>query len=338
MRNARRCAAIPVGIALAVLGFTALLGCGSSDQPSPMDPAPSAAGSTADAEARATAGNRPPVIRRLRLDPSVPRPGEPLVATVSVSDPDEDPIKIGYRWRLDGQWTGTGGKTLHVPDTAKGALIDLEVVVSDGRSQALTAKLSARVTNRPPEMTSVLVEPAEGITATDDITASPRGSDLDGDRLEFEYTWRVNGNVVAEDGPVLSHARFRRGDTIELEVVASDGADESDPLRTPPLEIVNTPPRITSAPEGIDETGAFQYAVQVEDPDGDRKRFKLLKAPTGMSIDFLNGKLSWDPQEKQSGKHAVEIEVDDLAGGKTTQAFDLEVEFEAPTPPAAPAS
>ncbi len=338
MRNARRGAEVPVGIALALVGFTASLGCGTGDEPARVDPAPSAAGGTPGAEAGATAANRPPVIQRVRLSPSVPRPGEPLVAIVSVMDPDDDPIEIGYRWRLDGQGAGTGGKTLRVPDTAKGALIDLEVVVSDGRSQVRTANLSARIGNRPPEVTSVLIEPAEGITATDDIAASPRASDLDGDPLEFEYTWLVNGNVVAETGPVLSHSRFRRGDKIELEVVASDGTDESEPLRTPPLEVVNTPPRITSVPEGLDEAGVFHYAVAVEDPDGDRKRFKLLKGPAGMSIGFLNGELSWDPDETQAGKHEVEIEVDDLAGGKTTQAFHLEVEFEAPSPPAAPAS
>ena len=335
MRSPQQRAAIPLGIALiALLATAASVGCGSDPPPAAVEPSPDAAA----AAAGATTANRSPVIERVRLNPSLPRPGEPLLAIVSVTDPDGDPVEIGYRWRLDGQWTGTAGDTLGVPDSAKGALIDLEVVVSDGKSQARTAKVSARVGNRPPTVTAVLMEPAKEITATDDIATSPLGSDLDGDPLEFQYTWRVNGNVVAESGSVLSHSRFRRGDTIELELVASDGTDESEPLRTPPMEIVNTPPRITSAPQGLDAAGAFRYAVEVEDPDGDRKRFKLLKGPGGMVMDFLSGELSWDPAEKQAGKHAVEIEVDDLAGGKTTQAFDLEVEFVSPSPPAAPAS
>jgi hypothetical protein len=44
----------------------------------------------------------------------------------------------------------------------------------------------------------------------------------------------------------------------------------------------------------------------------------------------------WTPRESQAGTHAVQLEVDDRHGGKTTQAFKLELSFEETAVPAAP--
>ena len=78
--------------------------------------------------------------------------------------------------------------------------------------------------------------------------------------------------------------------------------------------------------------------MAVEDADDDRRlRYRLLEGPTGMKLDWLSGKLTWAPSDAQAGTHAVEIEVDDLAGGKATQTFEIRVGFEEPAPtPAAP--
>ena len=134
----------------------------------------------------------------------------------------------------------------------------------------------------------------------------------------------------------LSRRHFRRGDRIQLEALASDGDDESEPLRGPEIQVVNSPPRIVSTPEKIDEDGTFRYAVAVEDADDDRRlRYRLLEGPTGMTLNWLSGKLSWAPSEDQEGTHPVEIEVDDLAGGKDTQRFEIEVGLEEPAPPPA---
>ena len=131
----------------------------------------------------------------------------------------------------------------------------------------------------------------------------------------------------------LGRRHFRRGDRIQVEALASDGDDESEPLRSPEIQVVNSPPTIVSTPEKIDEDGTFRYAVAVEDPDDDRRlRYRLLQGPTGMTLDWLSGKLAWTPSDSQEGTHAVEIEVDDLAGGKTTQTFEIEVGFEKPAP------
>ena len=51
-----------------------------------------------------------------------------------------------------------------------------------------------------------------------------------------------------------------------------------------------------------------------------------------MAIDLLKGMSSWTPADSQTRNHPVVIEVDDMAGGKVTQSFDVQVAFEGSAP------
>ena len=66
------------------------------------------------------------------------------------------------------------------------------------------------------------------------------------------------------------------------------------------------------------------------DADDRMRRYALLEKPDGMTSDWLGGAVRWKPTDKQAGKHAVKLEVDDQNGGKTTQMFTLDVTIEEP--------
>ena len=130
-----------------------------------------------------------------------------------------------------------------------------------------------------------------------------------------------------------------RGDQIELSVVAHDGQESSEPLRSAPFTVANSAPQITSTPGAFDEDGTFRYAVLADDPDGDRAlRYQLVAGPDGMRIDVVTGELTWTPMPDQAGSHPVAIEVGDRKGGISAQSFDIRVQFEEVTTPAAPAA
>jgi hypothetical protein len=115
------------------------------------------------------------------------------------------------------------------------------------------------------------------------------------------------------EGATLPAGNFERGDVVVLEVVASDGSDATEPLASEPIKVENAPPRITSQSGKVEADGVYRYAVQAEDPDGDRAfRFRLLNGPPGMAIGFDDGQLRWDPPADAAGSHAIEIEVQDL--------------------------
>jgi hypothetical protein len=282
------------------------------------------------------------VVRSLTIQPWEPVAGEMLTAVADAADPDGDAVRLTYHWAIDASRYESGvSDTLVLPERSKGALVELEVVPNDGRLDGAPSRARVRVGNRPPALVDLLLEPGLEITVEDELAASARVEDPDRDPVEVRYRWLVNGRAVAATESTLSGRHFRRGDRIELEAVASDGDDESEPLRSPEIQVVNSPPRIVSTPEKIDEGGSFRYAVAVEDADADRRlRYRLLQGPPGMTLDWLSGKLAWTPSDDQEGTHPVEIEVDDLAGGKDTQTFEIQVGFEEPgeKPEPAPAA
>jgi hypothetical protein len=158
--------------------------------------------------------------------------------------------------------------------------------------------------------------------------AAPEGVDPDGDRLRYSYRWLVDGEPLPDEEPTLRGDRFRRGDSIELEVVANDGTEDSETFRSDPIEVANAAPRITSTPGALGKDGAFRYEVTAQDPDGDTSfRYRLVEAPAGMTIGFDDGVVAWQPGDDAEGNHAVEVEVSDLFGGRATQPFEIRLAY-----------
>jgi len=209
---------------------------------------------------------------------------------------------------------------------------------SDAAPEAAASESRAERGNQAPELLGILIEPFGEVTVRHDIVARPQAKDINGDAIEFEYTWRVNGASTLADGDTLPKRSYRRGDWIELSVVASDGAASSEPLVSKPFEVTNAAPAIVSTPGGLDERGALAYQVEVEDPD-DAKGFeyRLLAGPEGMRIDAESGLLTWLPSKQQTGSHSARIEVVDSRGGKVWQSFELALDLVSGVTPAAPA-
>jgi len=316
----------------ALCGWLLLQGCGGGEPAAP-------AADGADGQAAGSALNSPPVIQSVALVPSRPRPGETVQANVVANDPDGDPITLEYHWRVAGQSVDAppDRSSLHVESHGRESAIEVTVVAHDAQGASSPETAVAHVGNLPPTIVQVVLQPSGKVSAGTDITASTRASDPEGSELEYHYHWTVNGRTAPVEGPTLPGNQFQRGDTIALEVVASDGEEDSEPVQSPPIPVVNAPPRITSQPGQIGADGIFRYNVVAEDPDGDKSfRYRLNEGPPGMSIGFDDGKLKWEPPADVAGSHPVEIEVEDLFGGKSTQKFALTLSYETQgQPPAA---
>ncbi len=89
----------------------------------------------------------------------------------------------------------------------------------------------------------------------------------------------------------------------------------------------NRAPVISSSPVTHIESGQlYQYSVDATDPDrGDQLRYSLVSAPRGMWVNAVTGEVIWRPGEEHVGINSVLIEVEDLAGAKAEQAFEIEV-------------
>lgn len=291
--------------------------CGSPEvapRPQPL------ASATADRE------DTPPQIVSARLEPEEPKPGGSVRVVVDVSDADGDPVKMTYDWSLDGQPVGAGMPKLALHDASRGDRLAVTVVASDGRADSDPAVLHAVLANRPPVVTRLSIGPALEITAGTEVRVKPEGNDADGDPLRFHYAWTVNDRPVAGDAKSFDTRALTKGDVLVANVRADDGTDLSDAFASPPIRVVNRPPRVVSQPGPSTPGEAFHYVVRAEDPDGDAPlHFELEEAPRGMKIDASTGEILWTPGPDQAGTHPVKVVVDDNNGGRVAHAFDVQV-------------
>jgi hypothetical protein len=154
--------------------------------------------------------------------------------------------------------------------------------------------------------------------------------------LRFTYHWTVNSHDKGRDR-TFDTAGLKRGDKLQVRVVAHDGKDQSREILSPVLMLGNSPPLITQLPSTGAEDGTFKYTFVARDPDGDRNlRFLLDKGPAGMRMDAITGVLTWTPRASQAGVHPVEVGVKDSKGEGSTFTFELTVGVQqaAPAPAA----
>jgi hypothetical protein len=312
--------------ATAVASLALAIACGGGE-PDPAQAPSFEPSSVSDGD------NRAPVVRALRIDPAEPAMGGRVRAVASGSDPDGDPVRMRYRWQIDGRTVPGEEREIELVGASKGSTIQVIATPSDGKIEGETARAEVVVVDRPPTLTGVGVDPSSKVPPGDPVTAVAQAHDPDGDRVTFEYAWQVNGEPVSGQGNLFSTEDLTQGDRIRVVVVASDGMNRSPPMPSVEVTVGSAHPEITSSPPGMEAGGVFRYAVVAKDPDGDRRlRFRLAEAPEGMRIDEIYGEIVWKPRRDQAGVHPVAVVVVDSTGLMTTQKFSVTVSTGEETP------
>ncbi len=280
--------------------------------------------------------NQAPVIQSVGLEPDNPLPGDRLQAIVTAEDHEGDSIRLRYHWSIDGVEISNPAPELLLRNVTKGAEVAVRVMVRDSHSEGESVETSTVVGNRAPQIRSVNIAPSGRASRAQDLTAVPNAFDPDGDTIEFEYEWAINGRTTSNRNATLSRAEIRRGDEIVVSVWGWDGDERSEPFRSDAVQVLNAPPRIVSRPTAFDGR-RFDYAVEVDDPDGDRGfHYSLVEAPAGMTIAFSSGEVKWEPSVYSTGAHRVEIRVSDHNGGMDSQSFVLSLGSVSGAAPASP--
>ena len=320
------------------IGFAIGAVCGGCGEGAPPAAAPAPSQNFAT-----TAVNRPPVIESVRLEPAEPTQGAVVRAVVIARDPEGQPVTLTRRWFVDGAEQQGNGESLALEAVAKGAEIRVSVTASDGALVSDAIDASGRVIDRPPQISSALINPPDMVAPGQPVTVSLGAADPDGDALDYEYVWYVNGERRDDSGSLFKTDGLKTGDSIYAEVRATDGNHWTDPVRTPVVKVGRGTghPEITSAPPGFREDGTFQYQVVAVDPDGDKRlRYSLEKGPDGMAIDDVLGEVLWRPHDAKPGVYPVVVVVRDSSGLETKQSFSVTVQQQAQpaiSVPAAPA-
>jgi hypothetical protein len=306
-------------VLVAVLAVAAQ-GCGG-EPVAELDPGAEAPGATTQEQSGAV-----PIVEHVSLEPDSPLPGDLVHARVRVSGPG--PHRLHYSWTLGGRAFEDQTGVAEIPKLRKGERVAVSVVASnrDGKSEAVLEEV--RVGNSAPSLVDLRVDERAGYEGEPDFVwaAEARAVDTDGDGLSYEYNWLVDGRSSKHEASVFPVDELRRGQTVRVKARASDGDDWSEWAESGTITIENAAPEITSTPPRLDQEGVFHYAIEVQDPDGDRSmRYELARGPRGMKLDRSTGELHWKPEIDQAGVHAVELVVDDRHGGRAEQSFRLPI-------------
>jgi hypothetical protein len=274
-------------------------------------------------------GNSAPVISAVKISPEKANIQNDLTALVQCHDPDNDSVNLHYQWlRNEEEITGENKDSLKSGNFKKGDIIQARVTPSDGKVNGiLFLSTTVKILNSPSSIQEVLIEPKVAYV-TDNLKASVKSSDPDGDFIYYTYQWKKNGIAMPEErGDVLERDRFKKGDSITVTVIPDDRESLGLPKKSKTLTILNSPPIIVSSPPTSTEGMKYLYQVKANDQDNDPVQFTLKAGPKGMEIDKNTGLIQWEIRKEDKGTHSFEIEVSDDEGAKSIQQYTLNIDF-----------
>jgi DNA-binding beta-propeller fold protein YncE len=192
---------------------------------------------SSDASTSVVISDSPPTAS-VTLNTSAPVTNAVLGASVTATDPDNDPLTYRFAWRVNGAVRQTSsGQTasdsldLGLPGNGDhGDNIVVELVASDGTLDSPVATAGATVVNSAP---TVAVSLDSTTPATKSVlVATVVGQDVDRDGLSYVYAWLLNGVVKRTVTTASTTDRYDlavrgngdKGDVVTLTVTASDGS------------------------------------------------------------------------------------------------------------------
>lgn len=158
------------------------------------------------------AGNSPPEIGTVRLEPKAPVTGGKVKALATFSDPDGEPVTLKYQWFIDDREVPGEGEELTLAGVKKGSWVHVRVSTNDGTAEGswkyspkhqvvnslpvVKSRLPAEI---PPDRKfsyQIVAEDPDGDPLTYDLVKSPPGMVISGSRLEWDVPDEVLGKLV----------------------------------------------------------------------------------------------------------------------------------------------
>jgi len=273
--------------------------------------------------------NSPPQIASVKILPEKPYKDSVFSLMIESHDPDYDRVLYRYQWvKNDEDINGENKEILKDASLKRGDLVRVKVIPSDGKTEGQSFLSSPiKILNSPPVIEEIRIEPKLAY-ANSDLKVFVKGYDKDEDSVSYTYEWEKNGVALSEEKTdVLTRNRFKRGDSIKVTVIPNDGETSGTAKSSEPIQVVNSPPIITSSPSNGTNGNTYSYQVKADDPDNDPVIFSLRTAPKGMEIDKETGLIRWEIQKGDRGAQPIEIEASDGEGAKSFQKFTLTVDF-----------
>lgn len=222
--------------------------------------------------ASVTIANSLPAIASLSIQPDPATASDPISCVwTDFSDADGDADATLVEWTINGIPAGTSAtlSSGYVGDD----LVECTATPYDGEQTGTPMSASLTVINDEPEVLSVNLSP-NPVRTLDMLTASVSYNDADGDTVNLEYSWFVNGIEIGEYGSSLDgNLHFDKGDLVFVDVRPFDGLVYGATIPSSTLTVQNsqpqapgialTPPKV--AMERVDDLICTIDALSIDD-------------------------------------------------------------------------
>jgi hypothetical protein len=226
-----------------------------------------------DVSATTTILNTAPTLTSATITPNPATTDDDLFCMLgTTTDVDGDTVTYTYEWMIDEVVMAETSATLSSLETVSANVVVCKVTPNDGTVDGdVVESVPVTIGNTVPEIGTVTLTPTPA-TIDDELFCEVTDViDADGDDVSLEYSWRVNGSVVAESVDTLS-GLFAGGDIVRCIVTPNDGLDNGTSLSAT-VTIENTLPTIDTVTINPDPAYVGDILVcsydGFEDRDGD---------------------------------------------------------------------
>jgi outer membrane protein OmpA-like peptidoglycan-associated protein/plastocyanin len=238
------------------------------------------------------------------------------VATIRANAADPDGDTLTY------SWSATGGKVTGTGDTAEFTAADpgtytVTSTVSDGsHTVSCSSEITVAKRNAAP---TVSIDPATfNLAPGDSVNLRCLAEDVNNDTLT--YSWTVNGQKIAAEGPQITFgSEGRNPGSYDVTCTVSDGEFTASATSKGTISAkANQAPTINCQTTTVDVAagGSVQLSATASDPDGDALTYSW-SAPAG-AVSGNSGTTTFNAAGVKAGSYIVTVTADDGKGGKAS--------------------
>ncbi len=136
-----------------------------------------------------------------------------------------------------------------------------------------TAPVTQSSSNRPPVVTMAAIVNTP-LSQAAPVGVQIQSEDPEREAVSFHYQWYVdNVPVAGQTNATLPPEFFKRGQTVFVEIIPTDGTNKGQPYRTAGVVVGNTSPRIAAVslvPKTARVGDKIEARVEASDPEHDR--------------------------------------------------------------------
>ena len=240
--------------------------------------------------------NSAPIINSVSISPDTVLVNTLLECNFDAEDPDQETLRISYRWTQNDAEVGTESSLqLNPEDYSDGDVIACEVTVEDGFDGSDSLSVETVISNTAPVVGLVTLSPLPTISTSAITCTASDITDLEQDEVTLSYEWTVDGEPQMEASDTLSGPFLVNSDVI-CTVTPNDGKVDGQQFSSS-TTIVNSTPTVDSltlSPGPIYTDGTLTASAVLTDIDAEQSisaiyTWHVIDAETNVDSEVFGG-------------------------------------------------